>query len=142
MVLHRLEKKKYRYLTHKPFEGTDALQVRKVVSQRHALKTMFNVVVREVNEENDFDGKILLERISENKILNRTTYQNNALKAGEWKELYLDDPAMVTSEFIQLIVEFFNLDDTGEFLCLRYMTYPNGVKRVITLGEDEAILCN
>jgi hypothetical protein len=61
---------------------------------------MFIGVVREVNEENKFDGKILLERISENKILFRTTYRNNyhhdreindALKVGEWRELYPDD---------------------------------------------------
>jgi hypothetical protein len=124
------------------------LQVRKVVSRRHFLKTMFFGVVGEVNEENGFDGKIFLERISENNILNRTTYRNNyhhdreindALKAGEWRELYPDDPSIPSSEFIRMIVEFFTLDDTGEYLWLRYTSYPNGVKRIVTLGENEAI---
>jgi hypothetical protein len=93
---------------------------------QNLIKTIFIGVVGEVNEENEFDGEILLERISENKILNRMTYQNNyhhdretndALKAGEWRELYPDDPAILTSKFLWLIVEFFNLDDTGEYLC-------------------------
>jgi hypothetical protein len=54
--------------------------------------------------------------------------------------VYWSDPAIRTSEFLWLIVKFFNLVHTGEYLCLHYMTYPNGVKRTITLGEDEAIL--
>jgi hypothetical protein len=110
---------------------------------------MFIGVVGEVNEENEFNGKILLKRISENKILNRTSYQNNyhhdreindALKVGGWRELYLDDPTILTSEFLHLIVEFFNLDDTGEYLCLHYMAYPNGVtlamRELVSVSQD------
>ena len=44
--------------------------------------------------------------------------------------------------FLQLIVEFFNLEETGDYLCLQYTTYPNGIKRIITLGEDEPIVRN
>jgi hypothetical protein len=58
----------------------------------------------------------------------RTTYHynfhherqlNNALKSGEWKELYPDDPKMLTSKFIRLIVELYDLEEEMEDkLCL------------------------
>jgi hypothetical protein len=38
---------------------------------------MFIEVLGEGNEQNEFGGKLCLERLSENKILNQTTYRNN-----------------------------------------------------------------
>jgi hypothetical protein len=42
----------------------------------------------------------------------------------EWNELYPDDPTILTSEFIQLIVNSYDLDEELEDkLCLQYTTY-------------------
>ncbi len=61
---------------------------------------MFIGAVGETDLEHGFDGKIFLERIAEERALQRVTYQNNfshdhhineQLKSGEWRALYPDD---------------------------------------------------
>ena len=60
---------------------------------------MFIGVVSEANAEHEFDGKIMIERIAEDKVLRRATYRNHFhfdrhinddIKSGGWKQLYLD----------------------------------------------------
>jgi hypothetical protein len=147
-------RKKMKYLPRQPFEaeGSDRLHARKVISRRHGLKTMFIGVVGNPNEEQGFNGKIFLERIAEEKILARATYRNNfsndrdinnSIKAGEWRHLFPDDPTLITSEFLRLIVEFFGLmEEVEPNLCLQYETFVRGNKQKKTLGEAEPILQN
>jgi hypothetical protein len=51
-----------KYLLRQEFEaeGADRLNVRKLISRRHGLKTMFIGVVAEANDEYEFNGKIFL----------------------------------------------------------------------------------
>jgi hypothetical protein len=86
----------------------------------------------EPNDEYEFnDGKIFLERISEEKALqSRVTYWINfhhdqhiydSLKAGVWRELDLNDARVHASEFLQLIVECNEWEDKVEdSLCLHW----------------------
>ena len=123
-------RKKLKYLRRQPHEaiGTGNLRRRKVISRKHSLKTMFIGVIAEPDENQQFDGKILIERVSKERELTRTTYRNNfhhdrhindALKSGEWKELYPDDPTILTSEFIRLIADSYDLEEEMEDkLCL------------------------
>ncbi len=53
-----------------------------------------------------------------------------------------DNSAILTYDFFQLIVEIFNFEETRNYLCLHYSTYPNGIKRIITLGEAKPVLHN
>jgi hypothetical protein len=53
-----------------------------------------------------------------------------------------DNSAILTYEFVQLIVEIFNFEETRNYMCLHYRTYHNGIKRIITLGEAEPVLHN
>jgi hypothetical protein len=58
-------------------------------------------VVAEANAECEFDGKIMIERIAEERVLWRATYHNHfhfsqhindEIRSGGWKQLYPDDP--------------------------------------------------
>jgi hypothetical protein len=65
------------------------------------------------------------------------------LKAGEWQHRFSDDPALIISEFLWLIVDVFELSDELENnLGLQYDTYVRGEKRLKTLGDNEALLLN
>ncbi len=84
---------------------------------------MFIAVVAEPNENQSFDGKIYMKRIAEDRALARTTYRNNfhhdrhindALKWGEWRRLYPDDPTLPTSKFLRLIVDVYDLSEEIE----------------------------
>ena len=123
---------------------------RKVISRKHSIKTMFIGVVAEANAEREFDGKIFIERIAEDKVLRRATYRNHfhydrhindEIKSGGWKQLYPDDPNILTSEMIGIIANNYDLEEeVEERLCLRYDTYPRGVKSTITLGQNDLLL--
>jgi hypothetical protein len=145
-------RKKLKYVPRQPYEaiGADYVRRRKVVSRRHSLKTMFIGVVAEANAEHEFDGKIMIERIAEDKVLRRATYRNqfhfdrhinDEIKSGGWKQLYPDDPNILTSEFIGIIANNYDLEEeVAERLSLRYNTYPRGEKRTVTLGQNEFLL--
>ncbi len=127
--------------------GADRPNVRKVISQRHGLKTMFIAVVVEPNGNHQFDGKMYIKQVAEQRALARTTYRNNfhhdrhindALKWGEWRRLYPKDPTLPNSKFLRLIVDVYELsEEIEEQLCLQYETFDNGVKRIKTLEEEE-----
>ncbi len=146
------QRKKLKYVPRQPYEaiGADYVRRRKVVSRRHSLKTMFIGVVAEANAEHEFDGKIMMERIAEDKVLRRATYRNqfhfdrhfnDEIKSGGWKQLYPDDPNILTYEFIGIIANNYDLEEeVEERLCLRYDTYPRGEKRTVTLGQNEFLL--
>jgi hypothetical protein len=111
---------------------------------------MFIGVVAEAVAEREFDGKIMMERIAEDKVLRRATYRNyfhydrhinDEIKSGGWKQLYPDDPNISTSEFIRIIAQNYELDEeVEERLCLRYDTYPRGVKTTVTMGQNDFLL--
>jgi hypothetical protein len=113
---------------------------------------MFISVVAEPTKNQQFDGKIYMKRIAEDRAFARMTCRNNfhhdrnindALKSGEWQRLYPDNPTLPTSEFFRLIVDVYDLsEEIEEQLCLRYETYENGMKRIKTLEEEEQILHN
>jgi hypothetical protein len=65
------QRKKLKYLPWQPYEvvGADYVRRRKVISRRHILKAMFIGVVAEAVEESEFAGKIMMERIAEDKVL-------------------------------------------------------------------------
>ena len=132
-------------------EGADKLKVRKVISRRHSLKTMFITVVSAPNEEHDFDGKIFIERISNAKTAERTVYRqqfhynrdiNQMLKDGEWRILYPEnDPTLTLGEFQELIADNVELDDdVREYLTFRYETYTaRRKKRIVDLLEGDSL---
>jgi hypothetical protein len=64
-------RKKLKYVPRQPYKvvGADCVRRRKVVSRRHSLKTLFIGVVAEANADREFDGKIMIERIAEDKVL-------------------------------------------------------------------------
>jgi len=140
-------------MPRQPFEREecDRLKVRKVVSRRHSLKTMFIGVVTDPDEQNVFDGKIYLERIADSRHLMRTAYReefhhdrfiNDLLKSGDWRQLDPNDPSCPAANLIELIAETYEIDeDQEDYLCLRYATFTeNGVKKIVTLRNGESIL--
>jgi hypothetical protein len=58
-------------------EGADRIQVRKVISRSHPIKTMFMGVVFKPQPEHDFHGKITMKRVSRTRQLERDTYWSN-----------------------------------------------------------------
>ncbi len=113
---------------------------------------MFVRVAAEANDEYEFKGKIFLEKIAAEKVLQWTTYRNNfhhdlyinnALKSGEWYRLYPGDPTLLTSDFFRLIVDVYYISkEMKEQLCLRYDSFVNGTKRINTFGNNDEILHN
>ncbi len=55
--------------------------------------------------------------------------------------LYPDDPTILTSNFIRLNVDSYDLEvEMKDKLCLQYVTYIRGEKQMITLGENDFLL--
>ncbi len=143
----------FKHLPREEFEpeGCEQFKVRKVISRQHGLKVMLIGVATEPNEEHEFDGKIVLERVVEEKQLQLVTYRktfshdrliNDEIKAGEWRALFPNDPTMIPgSDVLRLIVDYYNLDeDVEDYLCLRYKTYGgNGQDRIKILSEEETL---
>jgi hypothetical protein len=67
---------------------------------------------------------------------------NDELKAGEWRALFPDDPAMIPgADMLRLIVDDYNRDeDVKDYICLRYKTYRgNGQQKIKILSEEETM---
>ena len=92
-------RKQLKHLPRAPFEeeGIDNLRPRKVISRRHPVKTMFMGIVTAPLDEQNFNGKIGIIRLSKQHRLQQNTYRqrfhddhdvNQLLKNGDWQQLY------------------------------------------------------
>lgn len=130
-------------------EVPTTLHLPKIRSRRFAIKVMFLGVVACPHQEREFDGRVFLERISKPKTVTRTSRNknfsvdvlvNDAIKAGEWLEFYVD--GMDVSELLGVIVDTYDLDGlVAERLELSYLTHTRGgnPKRVILESDDDIL---
>ena len=116
--------------------GDDFIPQPKIRSRRFPIKCMFMGVVGRPIPERNFDGKILLERVSTEKIrqmgMADTNFDhkikvNEDLKNGGWKELINDSSNDVTvEELLTQISIFYDLDnDVSERLELQMIKEGN-----------------
>ena len=98
-------------------EGSDFIPQPKVLSRRFPIKSMFLGCIGRPRPDKGFDGKILLERISETTVVTKMTANqnfsddvliNSEIKQGKWKDLYVD--GMPIGELRDLIEEHYCLD--------------------------------
>ena len=121
-------RKKSKHLPRAEFEeeGADRMRVRRVISRRHPVKTMFMGVITQPQRENNFNGLLSIKRLSEQQVLLRGTHRhrfhldydvNRLIVEGEWRRLY-DDRTYTIAKLTQLIVEHYQLgDDVADALC-------------------------
>jgi hypothetical protein len=113
------KRNKYKFLPPGPGETIEDAFVKppKEHSRRFPLKVMFMGVVAPPNEENEFDGKIFLKRISRKEVVKKITYCKNfhedyyinkQLKKGEWMLCYI--PGMTVENLFEQIEVTFDLD--------------------------------
>jgi hypothetical protein len=97
----------------------------KATSRQFPVKVMYMGIVGRPNAERNFDGKILLLRVSKSKQLSRATVSeqfvsdaalNALLKEGQWKNCFV--PGMTVGELHAAVVETFEMeDDVADHLC-------------------------
>ena len=115
-------RKKMKILPQADFETDDQAFIPKpkLQSRRFPCKVMFmGLVCPPV--KNKTNGKILLKRVSEQKVQKRSSYNknfvseyvvNHKLKNGEWKQLYpKDNQNFTVGEFLSLIVDEYGIDN-------------------------------
>ncbi len=132
-------------------EGADRIQVRRVISRSHPIKTMFMGVVFKRQPEHDFDGKITMKRVSRTRQLERDTYRGNRfhhdhninqlIVDGDRRNVY-DDDTYKMLELTTMIAAHYELDDDiAEALCLRYTTHVGEEvnRRTVTLRDEETL---
>jgi hypothetical protein len=75
---HFSRRKKSKHLPRAEFEeeGADRMRVRRVISRRHPVKTMFMGVITQPQQENNFNGLLSMKRLSEQQILLRGTHRH------------------------------------------------------------------
>jgi hypothetical protein len=103
----------------------------KIRSRRYPVKVMFLGVVANPQPEKNFDGRVLLECVSRQKIVGRATRNkrftedvlaNEAISTGQWHDLVHND--MTCQEALELISTNYDLDEyVAERLELTYATY-------------------
>ena len=105
--------KKLKTLPKKEFEAevVDKLKVRKVVNQSYPTKVMFMGALTSPYPESNFDGELMMKRISKTKQVERTSYSanlidnteiNNLIKEGDWKHLHDNNPPTTFSELLKI----------------------------------------
>jgi hypothetical protein len=116
-------------------EGAERIRVRRVISRRHPVKTMFMGVITEPIPEQNFDGKISLLRLSRQEELAKGTHRyrfhidheiNNMIKSGDWRQVQdeFDDPTYTISEISAMISLRYELEaDIERALCFTYTTH-------------------
>ncbi len=130
-------------------DGVERIKAKKVISRRHPVKTMFMAAITTPCEEQNFDGKISLIRLSRQHILQQDTYRqkfhqdneiNQLLLDSDWRKLYEDNYNV--AKLLTLISDYYELqEDIEETLCLRYVTHAgiNGVRTWERMLDHEAI---
>jgi hypothetical protein len=131
--------------------GSDFIPQPKIQSCRYPVKSMFLGAAARPRPDKGFDGRILLERVSNDHVITmRTAHQNftddvvmnNELKNGEWRQLYLPNTNMACEEVRLLIGEVFGLDDAIiDRLEFTYKTFigASGHTKIVTIKDDQAI---
>ena len=119
-------------------EGIDRIKVKKVISRRHPIKTMFMGVITKPDPQNNFDGKIAMVRLSKQEELGSPSHRyrfskdheiNQQIKNGDWREL-TNDETYTFAELSMLISLHFQLEEDVEAsLCYRYKTYTGPARR-------------
>ena len=129
-------RKKVKVLPRAPFETEEEafVPMPKLRSRRFPTKVMVQGIVARPELDYNFDGKIYIERVSENYLAERNSYNqqlskyhevNYELKAGGWKDLFVPyhmfEDVDVLDAF-DFIVEAFKIDYDGD-LCFSYRNY-------------------
>ncbi|MGH3054917.1 MAG: hypothetical protein ACRDL7_08070, partial [Gaiellaceae bacterium] len=144
-------RKKMKSLPQGPFEATGAERVYlpRMRSRRHAIKVMFLGVVAPPDPDHDFSGKILLERISKKKKIQRKSHHqrfvddgliNSELKAQTdgWR-IYTSEE-MTMRDIADTLAEQYLLDEfVHERLVFSYRSQANGKDATIYLNDVETI---
>jgi hypothetical protein len=129
--------------------GADKLFFPKATSRRFPVKVMYMGVVGRPNLEQNFDGKILLLRVSRPKQLSRATgserfvsdaTMNGLLKEGGWRSCYVG--GMTVGELRATVVESYDMeDDVADHLCFGYETHvgTQGNTQKKWLDDDDVI---
>ena len=126
----------------------DIVELPRIRSRRFPVKVMFLGVVACPNDEHDFDGKILLKRVSRRRQVHRASTNkrfsvdalvNDILKRGEesWHNLYTTGEQM--GNLLERIAEIYDLDEfVSDRLQLSYISYTTGgnQKRVVMTNQD------
>ena len=108
----------------------------RVRSRRKPCKVMYIACVAQPVKEKKFDGRILMERVSEYVKAEQMSHAqrfsndykiNNLIKEGMWKNLYV--LGVKPQTLFESIQEYFNLDDyTCDRLVITYATYAKTLK--------------
>ena len=135
-------RKKTKYLPGAKFEKlSDVIQpARKIRSRRYVTKVMFMGIVAPPSFEHNFDGKIMLKRVSRQTKTKKLTHHqhfsvnyhvNQLIKDGEWKEACFL-PGMVGWELFETLQDTYDLEDDIVFsLVLTYRTFTTDKTKTI-----------
>ena len=100
-------------------EGADKIVFPKMLSRRFPIKSMFMGVVGRPIPHRNFDGKILLERVSKKRYISKCTAHSNfsddaiinaEIKMGKWK-IYVTDLHICIAEIRDIFYLNYELDD-------------------------------
>ncbi len=72
-----LRRKKQKHLPRAPFdpEGADRMRIRRIISRRYPVKTMFMGVITTPQEQHNFNGLVTIKRLSRQERLQRGTHR-------------------------------------------------------------------
>ncbi len=108
------------------------MRIRRIISRRYPVKTMFMGVITAPQEQHDFNGQITIKRLSRQERLQRGThrfrfhidhYVNQLIVNRDWRQLH-DDPSYSMDKLTQLITNYYRLEEDIEAtLCYRYATH-------------------
>ena len=151
-------RRKIKFLPRQPTERTsneDHYHPERLASRRFATKVMFMGVVACPHPEHNFNGKILLKRVSKKvKSKQNQFYKNisdnfeiNKSIHKEWRDLndFETNPDISVGEYLdmlELVGDWEIDDDTREHLRIRYRSYSptTGKHKWNTMSEDEKML--
>ena len=148
-ITSRRKKVKRLPLGNGEVDGSDFTPSPKMRSRRYPVKCMFLGCVANPSPENNFDGRIHLERISKQKKTGQMTHHsrfsedvniNNQMKTGEWRHyIDLDDTQLTIREHAVTIGIAFQLEDAiVDRLSFYYRTYTGdkGLRKNVYLEQD------
>lgn len=116
-------------------------------SRRFPTKVMYMGIVAPPVPEHDFDGKIMIKRVSKKQKTNKVSHNqrfhdcyiiNNDLKNGEWKTLYYSTGYSVALLFHNISMTYGLDAEIAENLVLSYDTYPGTTKTIVRLNATDA----
>jgi hypothetical protein len=121
----------------------------RIRSRRYPVKVMFLGVVANPQPEHDFDGRIAIERVSQQKIISRSSRNKRfsvdvlvveAIARGEWRE-QLITPGMLVDDLLESMKTQYDLDEyVSDRLVIGYHTHTaGGAKKWKTLGVADSL---